>query len=153
MSGSISQVLYHKFSKNAPNNISEIITFPLNILFILAAMITIGISFFLKEFYIIALGNEWVLTADIIPIQIILGAIFLFSISFRVCIRIFSMQKFQLIIDAITTFLILLSFLVDDVNPIYTMWLLVVIAFLQNILISISVMWRIIRIKKSRMIT
>lgn len=147
LSGSISNVLYHKFSKRAPNNISEIITFPINMLFIFAVIITIALSFHLKEFYIIFLGREWVLAADIIPIQIILGSIFLFSISFRVCIRIFSMQKFQLIIDAITTILIVLSFLTADVNPIYIMWLLVIIAFLQSILISVSVMWRILRIK------
>lgn len=153
LSGSISQVLYHKFSKSSPNNIGELIIFPLNILFIIAVIIIITISFFLKDFYIIVLGNDWVLTADIIPIQIILGAVFLFSISFRVCIRIFSMQKFQLIIDTITTLLILSSFLIDDVSPIYTMWLLVIIAFLQSLLISISVMWRIVRIKKFRMIT
>lgn len=147
LSGSISHVLYHKFSKRAPNNIGELITFPINILFIFAVIIAIAISFYIKEFYIIFLGSEWILTADIIPIQIILGAIFLFSISFRVCIRIFSMQKFQLIIDGITTFLIVLSFLINDVSPIYTMWLLVVIAFLQSILISVSVVWRILRIQ------
>lgn len=147
LSGSISHVLYHKFSKRAPNNIGELITFPINILFIFAVIIAIAISFYIKEFYIIFLGSEWILTADIIPIQIILGAIFLFSISFRVCIRIFSMQKFQLIIDGITTFLIVLSFLINDVSPIYTMWLLVAIAFLQSILISVSVVWRILRIQ------
>jgi O-antigen/teichoic acid export membrane protein len=142
ISSSISQVLYHLYGKDNPNSIFAITAAsPFKIVFMIFIS-SIVLLIYGDEIITLALGNNWELSAQLIPIILIWGGIFLLSIPFRVFIRISNLQKYQLVIDAGMIFSFAIVFNFSDFSPSAVLWALTAIALAQNLLIVLISMWK-----------
>jgi O-antigen/teichoic acid export membrane protein len=151
ISSSLSQVLYHKFGKQTPNEIWSLryIFFNKTVLFC-----TIGVcslSFLSENVFLFMLGSKWGLACKILTLQIIWGGIFLLSVPFRVALRVMLLQKYQLIIDACTLVITAMLFGFINVTPMVMMWVLVMTVLVQNAFLS-TIVWSTLKSVSVRMI-
>ncbi len=135
---SFSQVLYNKYGSNSTTQTNQIFSGDLKTYILIALALTFLTicSFFLKDLYILALGRNWVLASELIPLQLLWGLFFIISTPFRVLIRIFKLQKIQCILDFFYIFLMWLSFYFINISPLNSMYILVLLTLIYTLLLS-----------------
>lgn len=141
-SGSFALVLSRVFSNSSSANILAKIRHYLNIKTIAGLLVFAGLSFFCEKLYVFALGKQWELAAKFITLQLICGIFFIFSTPFRVLCRLMFLQKIQLTIDFFVIAFLAFIFYTVDASPVFLMWSLLVVYFLQNFLLSTLVLKR-----------
>ena len=132
ISSSVAQVLYHRFGKRVPYSMKEVWDLGRERVLVAAVLIGSGVSFQFESLYLWALGADWALASQLLPLQITWGGIFLLSTPFRVACRVLRLQKYQLLIDFAMVAAILVSFASLDVEPLQLMWCLVGLALVQH---------------------
>lgn len=141
LSGSVAQVLYHKFGRDRPCTTRALLDLVPSRPVIGALFILLASCFFLTDFFYFVIGDQWRLASDLMPIQCVWGIIFLASTPARVICRALELQRYQLLIDGgmliVTTFF----FFIPNLNPVERMWGVVGIALVQHSLM-ITLIWR-----------
>ena len=133
VSGSYAQALFHKFGKIAPANNSEIVAIMPNMWIAITVLMVCGIAFNFNEITLYIIGDKWEIASLMIPIQGIWGLIFFMSTPHRVLIRVFRIQKSQLLIDfGMIVAFFALTF-VPGLMPISLLCVMVLIVILQHI--------------------
>jgi hypothetical protein len=89
----------------------------------------------MQGLFVFMLGKQWSLASEIIPIQLAWGALFFLSTPFRVAIRVFGLQKWQLCTEAIVLVSIVAVFGFVVQTPLLSMLFILAIAGLQNIML------------------
>ncbi|WP_192508417.1 polysaccharide biosynthesis protein [Pseudoalteromonas aurantia] len=141
VSSSVAQVLYGKLGalseKDAYNYIKKIKFIPVFFLFI-----PIGIgSFFMEPIYKLILGANWDLAVEMFPLIICWALIFMVGTIYRVCYRVFSIQKKLVYLDFIYMLLVGASFFVYmEAGPVMSLWF-VVLACVVSTSMVISVLF------------
>lgn len=142
VSGSYAQALFHKFGKVAPANNSEIVAIMPNIWIAITMLMVCGIAYSFNEITLFIIGDKWELASLMIPIQGIWGLIFFLSTPYRVLIRVFRIQKSQLLID----FGMILAFFAlpfaPGLMPISLLCIMVFIVILQHIFLIKAVIYQ-----------
>ncbi len=141
LSSSVAQVLYHRFGKVSPRNVTEVLEILPSKLVFAAVLAVCALSFYLQGVFLYILGSQWGLASQLLPLQLLWGIFFLVSTPFRVVCRALHMQQYQLTIDAGMLVLTGLLFTLTTMTPLHTMWGLVLIAFFQHALM-VGVIWR-----------
>lgn len=134
VTGSLAQVLYHEFGqkwagKKVPIGflkLPHIGYYPL----LIAAP---AACFFLRDVVVIVLGAKWRTAADMLPLVVSWGAVFVVSTPARVICRMMRQQKLHLIIDVGMLVGIAVVFFLNGSSPVRTMSGIVGIALVQNI--------------------
>lgn len=135
VSGSYAQALFHKFGKNAPANNSEIASIMPNMWIAITMLMVCGIAFNFNRITLYVIGDKWELASLMIPIQGIWGLIFFMSTPYRVLIRVFRIQKSQLLIDFGMIMAFFALTFVRGLMPISLLCVMVFIVILQHILL------------------
>ena len=136
--GSFAQVLYHDFGKKANSLLSfDMLIFPHPAYY--CCLLLIPLMFFLlNDVAVILLGSQWTLAADLLPLVVLWGCIFIVSTPWRVLCRMTRKQRVHLIIDAGMLLGIAAVFYIRPDSPLHTMLLIVGIVAVQNILMFIT---------------
>lgn len=132
VSSSVASVFLHQFSQKNNLSITKKIMW-INWKYVAAAILVI-IPFFYFDIVTFFIGKEWGLAQQLIPYMLLCGAIFIYSIPYRVAYRVLEKQKQLLLIELVILALTGLIFMFD-LTPITTMKLLVAITLTQLILI------------------
>lgn len=99
VSGSLAQVLHHRFGRQPPSRMSEVFP-PKRLWTTLPALAAIGaLSFLLQGPVNWALGPAWGMASEMIPFMVLSGCAFMVSIPFRIACRVLHLQKWQLMQD------------------------------------------------------
>lgn len=139
LSGSLIQVLNHQFGRLRPASIHDIygsIFGPIH--FMLLFLICI-LSFIFQDLFRVLVGSQWGLASHFFPLHVLWGTIFLLSAPFRAACRALELQRKQLAIDAAVLVTVVIFFSVFDGTPLQFMWMLVLVAFIQNILLGVMI--------------
>lgn len=133
VSGSYAQALFHKFGKVAPSNNTEIVAVMPNMWIAITMLMVCGIAFKFNEITLFVIGDKWELASLMIPIQGIWGLIFFLSTPYRVLIRVFGIQKSQLLIDLVMMLAFFALPLVPGLMPISLLCIMVFIVIFQHL--------------------
>lgn len=132
VSGSLAQVLYHRYAQQpAEGSRWPGLGWPDSRLLIGAAAVC-GTAFLLQEVFLKLLGQDWVLASQLIPLHVLWGCFFLFSIPSRVACRVMRLQRYQCAVDLMMLVLIAALFALPGMTPLEVMWALVALAAVQN---------------------
>lgn len=131
--GSLAQVLYHEFGQKWAGKavpigflkLPHVGYYPLLVVAPLAC-------FFLRDLVVIALGAKWRMAADMLPLVVSWGAVFVVSTPARVICRMMRQQKLHLIIDLGMLVGIAAVFFLNGGSPVAKMSGIVGIAMVQN---------------------
>jgi O-antigen/teichoic acid export membrane protein len=138
-SGSLAQVLYHEFGKDRSGKqmrlgflkLPHIGYYPL----LLAAPVA---CYLLRDVVLVALGAKWRGAADMLPLVVAWGAVFVVSTPSRVVCRMLRQQKIHLAIDLAMLGGIALVFLVAGRSPLQAMLGILAVAVVQNLLMIVT---------------
>jgi O-antigen/teichoic acid export membrane protein len=131
LSSSFAQVYYHRIGRlDAIKSIN--IVGKNGLIFSMIGLLIVLSTFLMVDLFFIALGREWKLASELLPIQLVWGFFFLISTPFRVLGRAMRMQRLQLMIDALFILAIVSLSIIIDTNPHGMMALITMIAFIQH---------------------
>lgn len=133
ISGSYTQVLYHKFGKTPPVNGKEILSLMPKWWITLCLVVACIFAFEFNKITLLLIGDKWVYASLMIPILGIWGVIFFLSTPCRVLIRVFKIQRRQLLIDFGMMLTFILLYFVPDIDPIPLLCFVVSVVFFQNL--------------------
>jgi hypothetical protein len=138
-SGSIAQVLYHRLGQTPPRDVAALraLTPPTSLVLLLLG--GGALTFYLQPLYEAILGPGWGLAGRMIPLQVVWGVAFLFSLPARVLCRVSQLQWMQLLVDLGTLTAIVLAFEVFE-DPVEVMTGLAGIGVAQNLLLTVLVL-------------
>jgi teichuronic acid exporter len=140
LSGSLAQVLYHRFGKSPPTSVTSMCEDIFGLRAIGGILLACAVAFGLQDIFLWVLGPQWGLASRLFPLHLLWGAVFLLSTPFRVACRVLRLQKYQLAIDSMMLGAIWLVFNLSNIGPLAAMWVLVLIAAAQNALLA-TVVW------------
>lgn len=134
ISSSIAQVYYHRVGSLLSNRSQRLeINVLFNPKFFAVVVLACIVPYFLKDLYGLILGEGWDLAAQLIPMQLTWGGIFVLSTPFRVAGKVMQLQRLQLCIDLFVYVLIIALFFLLNLSPIQTMFGLIIIALIQHL--------------------
>ena len=136
MSGSLSQILQHRFGRQGAQGIWELRHLFLQKKVIAATAALCIIPFLTENLLVSILGEGWQTAVKMISPHLIWGSIFLLSTPFRVACRILHLQSYQMRVDGFMLLLIIALFFGVTPSALTAMWCLVIIALIQNTLLS-----------------
>lgn len=136
VSGSAAQVLYHRLGQAPPQTLADFRSLQPSGWWIPLLVLGCMAPFFLESVFLRVIGARWDLASQLIPLQVLWGAAFLLATPARVVCRMRQLQRWQLVVDLATLAAIALAFLVLPASPLGTMWRLVAIAMVQNLLLA-----------------
>lgn len=139
LSGSVAQVLYHRFGQSPPDTLARLWDLGYGRCIFGGTLLVIGFSFFLEDMYLWILGEQWELASQLLPLHFTWGCIFLLSMPFRVSCLVMKLQKIQLWIDTIMFLVISVLFMFLEITPLQIMWGIVLIALIQNIALALTI--------------
>lgn len=150
ISSSISQVLYHRYAR-LPRDGQPWpgLGWPSPLL-LAAAILACLAAFMLQDFFHLMLGPAWGLASKLLPLHLVWGCLFLFSIPFRVACRVLHLQRYQCAVDMVMVAAVAVLFMVPGPSPMGLMWALVALAAVQNGLLCLAAAMQLKRDRRSR---
>lgn len=133
VSGSYTQVLYHKFGKAPPVNGKDILSLMPKWWIILCLVVGCILAFEFNKITLLLIGDEWGYASLMIPILGIWGGIFFLSTPCRVLIRVFKIQRRQLLIDFGMMLAFILLYFMPSIAPIPLLCFVLSVVFFQNL--------------------
>lgn len=137
--GSAAQVTYQRFCRHSPTELWSVLKTYLHesrrraiwgLLLLLSAMATAPTAVAL------ALGSSWATAGSMTPPLLLWGAAFLTSVPFRSACRALSLQGLQLIIEVTTGLCFIVIFVCHPADAIVALWLIVIVAIVQNLALA-----------------
>lgn len=122
LSSNLAQVLYHRFAKLSAADLlrEQMLSFqPVATAVLLAGCTS---CFFLAPYLLWLLGPNWMLASQLLPVQVVWGAVFLLTVPYRVAYRALSLQRYLVWIDAGLLIGIGLLAVVPGLGPVAAMW-------------------------------
>ena len=134
-SSSVAQVFYHKYAQKRPTGIGSYADGIPYMKIVIISVITCLLAWASQDLFVVMLGEQWMLASNILPMQVAWGAVFFLSTPFRVAIRVFGLQKWQLCTEAVFLASIAMVFCFNVQPPLHSMLMILIIAGLQNIIL------------------
>lgn len=138
VSSSLANVFYHQFSKEQNFKIvRSVIWFNFKY-----AVLSILLVFLIAQVPIVTfvLGDQWLLAQELMPYMLVAGAIFIYSIPYRVAYRALEKQKYLLGIECVTLSIVFYIFFFE-LNPLTTIKILLLAHLVQVLLV-----WFVLRV-------
>ena len=140
LASSAAQVLMHKYANHRPKRFEDYFSgwnYKTELFIFVSALCFLCWQF--SGVFVFLLGKDWLLASEFIPLQVMWGVIFLMSTPFRVAIRVFSLQKWQMITETAFLCAIIAVFSSSIRLPLDAMFCILVVAGIQNIVLTIIV--------------
>lgn len=140
VSSSIAQVLSHNYGKQHYSGSLDL-TWHLrsNVLGLLALACLAG--FTAQPVFHSILGEPWEMASQLLPIQLLWGVAFIMSTPFRVACRVYRLQGYQLLADALALAAIVSLLMSLELSPLQAMWVIAGLSLLQHAGFSLAI-WR-----------
>ncbi|HET8687254.1 MAG TPA: hypothetical protein VFM18_11420, partial [Methanosarcina sp.] len=132
ISGSYAQVLLHRFGKVAPKNPNELMQYLPGRRIVLTFFFVFFVACILANYAEVFVGQKWAMAGHMLSPLVLWGGVFLLSTPHRVLIRVFRLQKYQLIVDFGAISLFGLMYAKVDFSAVNLLWLMLVVAIIQN---------------------
>jgi O-antigen/teichoic acid export membrane protein len=136
---SLTQVLYHELGKKSESARLPFVYLKLPHVAFYPMLVVAPLGcYLLRDLVVWGLGDKWQMTADMLPLVVAWGAVFVVSAPARAVCRMLRQQKVHLLIDLGMLAAIALTFYVVPGSPINAMVGIFIVATIQNLLMIMT---------------